>query len=58
MAMKAAASMTREDLEKVRRELLAEYRSLERHSAKLAWCNQKARELGMSYGQFVAWLRI
>jgi ribosomal protein L29 len=50
--------MTQEELEKKRKELKAEYHRLERHSAKLAWCNQKAQELGMSYGQFVTWLGI
>ena len=49
---------SQEELEQKRSELKAEYRKLERHSNKLAWCNREARKLGMTYGEFVAWLGI
>lgn len=50
--------MTTQQMEKRRNELKREYHALPRTADKLGWCNQKARELGMSYGAFVAWLGV
>lgn len=44
---------------KKKTELRAEYRAMrENRSERLAWCSEKARENGMSYGEFVSLLKI
>ena len=50
--------MTTKQLERLRKELQREYRALPKTANKLEWCNANARGLGMSYGQFVAWLGV
>jgi len=50
--------MTTAQMEKRRKELRREYQALPKTANRLGWCNQKAQELGMSYGQFVTWLGV
>ena len=50
--------MNQKETEKKRKQLRAEYKELSYNTNKLAWCINKARELGMSYGEFVTWLGV
>ena len=51
------AKLTQAELNRRRAELKREYDKMPKTADRLAWCNQKARELGMSYGQFSVWIK-
>jgi hypothetical protein len=50
--------MTTKQLEQLRERLRREYHALKKWENRLAWCNEKARELDMSYGEFCSWLGV